>query len=174
MKDQKASIAESAVIGKGVSIGIGTVIWQNTHIRENCVIGIQCTIGEGVYIGPGVRIGDNVKIQNGAQIFQPAVIGDGCFIGPLAILTNDRFPRALSETGEKKTDNDWSADSIVVEKGASLGAGVICVAPALIGRNAMVGAGSIVVSDIPEGTTYVGNPAGPISNTSPDTTTPSG
>lgn len=91
----------------------------------------------------------------------------------MAILTNDRVPRAVPETGQKKTENDWSADSIELERGASLGEGIICVAPAMIGQNAMVGAGLIVVSDIPAVATYVGNPARPISN-SPDTNRPAG
>jgi acetyltransferase-like isoleucine patch superfamily enzyme len=110
-------------------------------------------------VGAGVHIGDRVKIQNLAQIYEPAVIEDGAFIGPAAILTNDQYPRAVTPTGERATGTDWDPVGVTVREGASVGARVVCVAPVEIGRWAMVGAGATVVRDVPDYALVVGSPA---------------
>jgi acetyltransferase-like isoleucine patch superfamily enzyme len=105
-----------------------------------------------------VVIGNNCRVQNLAQIFNPATIHDGVFIGPGAILTNDKYPRATDESGQG-SNVSWVAVPVVVMSNASIGAGAICVAPVTIGRSAMVGAGAIVIKDVEEFSTVVGNPA---------------
>jgi UDP-2-acetamido-3-amino-2,3-dideoxy-glucuronate N-acetyltransferase len=92
-------------------------------------------------------------------VYDPAAIGDGVFIGPGAILTNDRLPRAISPTGELKRADDWDPVGVTVETGASIGAGAVCVAPVRIGAWAMVAAGSVVVRDVPDHALVAGNPA---------------
>ena len=104
-------------------------------------------------------MGHDSKVQNGAQIYQPAEIGQGVFIGPGAILTNDRFPRAVTPLLEQKTVRDWTPVGVRVLDGASIGAGAICVAPITVGRWAMVAAGSVVVRDVPDHALVVGSPA---------------
>ena len=115
----------------------------------------------GVYVGPGVVIGRNCKIQNYALIYDPAEIGEGVFIGPGAILTNDKNPSALSSDGEVKQSEDWTASKVIVGEGASLGAGSICVAPVSVGAHSMVGAGAVVTRDVPPHSLVVGVPARP-------------
>ena len=82
-----ADVADSA------SIGPGSRVWHLAQIGENAVIGRACVVGRGAYVGPGVRIGDHVKIQNYALVYHPAVLEDGVFVGPAAVLTNDLNPR---------------------------------------------------------------------------------
>jgi acetyltransferase-like isoleucine patch superfamily enzyme len=113
----------------------------------------------GVYVGPGVVIGQNCKIQNYAMIYDPAHIGEGVFIGPGAILTNDKNPSAVSSDGKAKVATDWIMSKVVVGDGASLGAGSICVAPINVGAHAMVGAGAVVTRDVPPHSVVVGVPA---------------
>jgi UDP-2-acetamido-3-amino-2,3-dideoxy-glucuronate N-acetyltransferase len=136
-----------------------SIIWEDTRIRENVQIGAHCNIGRNVYIGPGVIIGNNVKIQNNALIYEPAIIKDGVFIGPGVIFTNDLNPRAVNVDGEKKNENDWKKTGVEVYQGASLGAGVICVAPVKIGHWAMVAAGSVVTRDVEDFELVAGVPA---------------
>ena len=153
------STADDALVAADASIGHGTQVWNLVQIRERAQIGAECIIGRGVYIGIGVRVGDHCKIQNNALVYDPAVIGDGVFIGPGAILTNDRLPRAISPSGELKQADDWDPVGVMIETGASIGAGAVCVAPVRIGAWAMVAAGSVVVRDVPDHALVAGNPA---------------
>lgn len=115
--------------------------------------------GPGAYVGPGVRIGDNVKLQNFALVYEPAVLGDGVFVGPAAVLTNDRLPRAVDPTGRLKRGGDWQAVAVEVAEGASLGARSVCVAPVRVGRWALVAAGAVVTEDVPDFALVAGVPA---------------
>ena len=54
-----------------------------------------------------MRIGNNVKIQSYALVYEPAVVADGVFIGPAAILTNDVYPGAVDERGDPKSAAGW-------------------------------------------------------------------
>ena len=116
-------------------------------------------IGRGAYVGTGVQIGDNVKLQNYALVYEPAELGDGVFVGPAAVLTNDHYPRSVDPEGNQKRGGDWEAVGVTVAEGASLGARSVCVAPVRIGRWAMVAAGAVVTKDVPDFGLVVGVPA---------------
>lgn len=154
-----SNIAKTANVDSRALIGNGTKIWAHSHIRESVVIGDNCIIGESVYIGPGVEIGNSVKIQNMSQIYEPSRIGDGVFIGPGVILTNDKNPRAISQSGELKRAENWVKAAVVINNGASIGAGSICIAPVEIGSWAMIAAGSVVTKDVPDFALMAGVPA---------------
>jgi len=98
-------IDPTALIDESVKLGRGVYIWRHSHIRSGVCIGNGVIIGENVYLGPEVVIGDFSKIQNHAQIYEPAIIENGVFIGPGACLTNDKFPRAITAQGELKSFN---------------------------------------------------------------------
>lgn len=151
-------IHPSVDIGERVSLGEGTTIWHLTQVREDATIGENCNIGRGVYIGPGVVVGSNCKIQNFALIYEPARVGNGAFIGPGAVLTNDLHPRAVTFDGRPKGPSDWDSVGVDVGDGASIGARAVCVAPVMIGMWALIGAGSVVVRDVPAFALVVGNP----------------
>jgi acetyltransferase-like isoleucine patch superfamily enzyme len=152
-------IAESADVDERARIGAGTLVWHLAQVRENAVVGEQCVIGRGAYIGPDVRVGARCKIQNHALVYEPAVLEDGVFIGPAVVLTNDVFPRAVTPEGALKTAADWQPVGVTVRTGASIGARVVCIAPVVIGRWAMVAAGAVVTGDVPDFALVVGSPA---------------
>lgn len=152
-------IASSAVVAASCSVSPTARIWDFAQLRENVSIGDNVVIGRNVYVGPGVEVGAQSKIQNGAQIYEPALIGSGVFIGPGVILTNDRNPRAVTASMKQKSIYDWVPVGVVIEDGASIGAGAICVAPICIGRWALVAAGAVVVRDVPDFGQVAGNPA---------------
>lgn len=156
---ENTSIHPSAELESGVSIGNGTRIWQLAHIREGSVIGEMVSIGRGVFIDTGVSVGNKSKIQNYSQIFSPAEIEEEVFVGPGVILTNDKFPRATNPNGSQKSAKDWNKVGVVVKRGASLGAGSICVAPIEIGEWSMVAAGSVVTRNVLPYSLVAGNPA---------------
>ncbi len=152
-------IHESADVDASAAVDPSASVWGLAQIREEASIGPESIIGRGAYIGIRVVVGGRVKVQNFAQIYEPALIEDGAFIGPGAILTNDHNPRAVSPGGEQKRAADWTAVGVTVGQGASIGAGVVCVAPARIGQWALVGAGAVVTSDVPDFALVVGSPA---------------
>ncbi len=146
-------------VDPGAAIGQGTKVWHYAQIREGAVLGRDCVIGRGAYVGPGVRIGDNCKIQNYALVYDPAVIEDGVFIGPAVVLTNDRYPRAVSPDGALRGADDWDPVGVTIHHGASIGARSVCVAPVTIGAWALVAAGSTVIRDVPAFALVAGSPA---------------
>lgn len=148
-----AQVAESATVGDGTSV------WELAQIREDARLGAGCVIGRGAYVGPGVVMGDNVKLQNYALVYEPAELGDGVFIGPAAVLTNDEYPRSVDPDGKLKRGGDWEAVGVKIGEGASIGARAVCVAPVRIGRWAMVAAGAVVTRDVPDFALVVGVPA---------------
>jgi acetyltransferase-like isoleucine patch superfamily enzyme len=152
-------IASTADVDDSARIGDGTSIWHLAQIREDATVGRGCNIGRGAYVGPGVRLGDNVKLQNYALVYEPAVLGDGVFVGPAAVLTNDEYPRAVTPDGRLKTGDDWHAVGVTVGEGASISARAVCVAPVRIGRWALVAAGAVVTRDVPDFALVVGVPA---------------
>ena len=149
----------SVLVGDSTEIGDGTQIWHGSQIRENVSIGKTCVIGRNVYVGPGVKIGSNCKIQNNSLIYEPASIADGVFIGPGVILTNDQYPRAVNSDLSLKSSSDWNAVGVSIDEGASIGASSVCIAPVLIGRWALVAAGTVVTRNVPDFALVGGVPA---------------
>lgn len=153
------SIKPGAQVHESAELGRGTTVWELAQIREGARLGTGCIVGRGVYIGAGVQIGNNVKLQNYALVYEPARLGDGVFVGPAVVLTNDRNPRSVEPDGRPKRASDWDAVGVDVAEGASLGARSVCVAPVQIGRWAMVAAGAVVTQDVPDFALVVGVPA---------------
>jgi UDP-2-acetamido-3-amino-2,3-dideoxy-glucuronate N-acetyltransferase len=134
-------------------------IWAGSLVRETAELGENTSLGRDCYVGPGVKIGKNCKIQNQALIYEPCIIGDGVFIGPRVVITNDLNPRSVTPDGVLKTPLDWTSKAATIESGASLGAGVITVAGIKIGKWAMIAAGAVVTTDVPDHALFAGVPA---------------
>jgi acetyltransferase-like isoleucine patch superfamily enzyme len=157
--DPTARVHASADLESDVSIGPRTSVWNRAVLRNGASIGAECIIGRDAFIDEGVYLGDRVKVQNGALIYHGVIVGNGVFIGPGAILTNDRYPRAITATGELARGGDWTVSPIELRDGCSIGAGAVVVAGTTIGRFATVGAGAIVTRDVPDFALVAGNPA---------------
>ncbi|CAM5542324.1 acyltransferase [Streptomyces pilosus] len=152
-------VQPSAQVDEQAEIGAGSSVWDLAQIREGARLGEGCVIGRGAYVGSGVRMGDNCKLQNYALVYEPAELGDGVFIGPAVVLTNDHNPRSVDPEGKQKRGGDWEAVGVRIADGASIGARSVCVAPVSIGRWAMVAAGAVVTKDVPDFALVVGVPA---------------
>ena len=159
MTGPDAQIAPTADVDDRARLGTGTRVWHLAQVREDVVVGADCIIGRGAYLGPGVRVGDRCKIQNYALVYEPAVLEDGAFVGPAVVFTNDYFPRAVNPDGSLKSGDDWHAVGVTVRTGASVGARAVCVAPVTIGRWALVAAGAVVTTDVPDYALVAGVPA---------------
>jgi len=152
-------IVDSADVADGATLGDGTTVWHLAQVREGAVLGAGCIVGRGAYVGIGVRMGNNCKLQNYALVYEPAVLGDGVFVGPAVVFTNDHYPRAVDPDGSLKRGDDWEAVGVNCREGASIGARSVCVAPVTIGRWALVAAGSVVTKDVPDFALVAGVPA---------------
>lgn len=158
--DRSAVYVEpTADVADDAELGAGTTVWHLAQVRERAVLGQSCTVGRGAYLGPAVRLGARCKIQNYALVYEPAVLSDGVFVGPAAVLTNDLYPRAVNPDGQLLGADDWTSVGVQLREGASIGARAVCVAPVTVGRWAMVAAGSVVTRDVADFSLVAGSPA---------------
>lgn len=140
-------------------IGDGTKIWHQAQVREGATVGKNCILGKGAYIDKDVRVGDNCKLQNGVFVFHGFNLEGGVFIGPGAMLLNDKHPRAINPDGSPKDESNWVASEGVVGYGAAIGGGAVILPGVSIGRWALVGSGAVVTRTVPERGVVAGNPA---------------
>ncbi|MBM7037718.1 acyltransferase [Vibrio ulleungensis] len=133
------------------NIGKGTTIWQFSVVLPGAKIGENCNVCAHTLIENDVEIGHRVTIKSGVYLWDGTVIEDDVFIGPSVTFTNDKFPRS-------KVYPD-SFPKIVIKKGASIGANATILPGLTIGENAMVGAGSVVLADVPANAVVAGNPS---------------
>jgi UDP-2-acetamido-3-amino-2,3-dideoxy-glucuronate N-acetyltransferase len=145
-------IADSVILGKdvflndfinlyGCTIGDGTKIGTFVEIQKNAYVGARCKIQSHTFICEGVTIEDEV------------------FIGHGVMFTNDLLPRATAAAGGLQTEADWQVIETRIKKGASIGSNATILCGLTIGENAIVGAGSVVVKDVPANAIVAGNPA---------------
>lgn len=145
-------IASDVIFGKNVKI-YGFV---NIY---GCSIGDNTRIGSFVEIQKGASVGNNCKISSHTFICEGIVIGSNVFIGHNVTFINDRYPRAVNAEGSPQTGNDWLLEQTTVCEGVSIGSGSVILCGITIGPGAMVGAGSLVTTNIPANELWLGNPA---------------
>ena len=152
-------IHPDADVAPDARIGARTKVWDLARVREAAVIGSDCIVGRGAYVDAGVTVGDRVKIQNNALVYHGVDVASAVFIGPAAVLTNDRAPRSVTADGALASAEDWTVTSTKLHEGCSIGAAAVVVAGSDIGRYATVGAGAVVTRAVPDHALVVGNPA---------------
>ncbi|HEX2755887.1 MAG TPA: acyltransferase [Candidatus Limnocylindrales bacterium] len=159
MIDPSARVHATADIEPDVQIASGTSVDQRTRIGGGARLGADCSVGRDVFIDAAVVIGDRVQVHHRAMIYEGVGIADSVFIGPGAILTNDRYPRAVASTGDLARAADRPIVPSTLAEGCTIGAGAVVVAGVAIGSWAMVGAGAVVTRDVPNHALVVGSPA---------------
>ncbi|CAL7963031.1 Transferase [Gammaproteobacteria bacterium] len=154
---------EETTIGNNAIIRSHTVIYAGNKIGDNFRAGNKANIRELNTIGNNVSIGTlsviehHVVIEDGvrvhSQVFIPefTTLRQSCWIGPNVVFTNAKYPQSPNVKKELK--------GAIVEMFAKIGANSTILPEVVIGKNALVGAGSVVVKNINEGTIVAGNPA---------------
>ena len=141
-------IRSGTVIYSNVRIGKNFKSGHNVLIRENTEIGDDVLIGTNSVVDGNCKIGSRVSIQTNVYITAYTLIENDVFMGPCSVTTNDKYMRyGIKLNGP------------VIKKGAKIGANSTILPGIVIGRNAIIGAGSIVTKDVKEGDIIAGNPA---------------
>ena len=146
------AIADDVKLGRDVRI-------YNFVNLYGCEIGDESRIGTFVEIQKGAKVGRRVKISSHTFICEGVEIEDHVFVGHGVTFINDRFPRAVTASGELQGNGDWTMVPTIVRRGATIGSGATILCGVEIGENAIVGAGSVVTKSVPAGAIVAGNPA---------------
>lgn len=155
-------LADGVRIAPDVKLGARVSLHAFVNLY-GCQIGDDTRIGTFVEIQKGAKVGARCKVSSHTFICEGVTLEDEVFVGHGVMFVNDRFPRAVNADGSPKSDRDWTCLKTTVEKGASIGSGSTILGGLTIGRNAMIGAGSVVTRDVPPGMVVAGNPARPLS-----------
>ena len=151
--DEQYFVHESSYVDDNVEIGEGTKIWHFCHIQSGARIGKRCSLGQNVNVSNYVSIGDGCKLQNNVSLYEGVELENFVFCGPSCVFTNDLTPRSKypkGSAGYKRT---------LVKEGASIGANATIVCGHTVGKWALIGAGAVVASDVPDHALMLGVPA---------------
>ncbi|MBX7234854.1 MAG: acetyltransferase [Caldilineales bacterium] len=148
---KNAIVRAHTIIYGDVTIGDGFRSGHHALVREHTTIGDYVLVGTSVIIDGQVTIGDQVSLQGRVYIPTQTVIGNCVFIGPGAVLTNDKYP--LRQRESYRPAGPILADHVTVGANATLLPGV------RVGEGAMIAAGSVVTRDVPAWSLAAGVPA---------------
>ncbi|MFQ5599287.1 MAG: acyltransferase [Candidatus Krumholzibacteriia bacterium] len=143
-------------IADDVKLGRDVKVFDFVNLY-GCTIGDNTKVGAFVEIQKNAHIGRNCKISSHTFICEGVTIEDNVFVGHNVSFINDKYPRATSG-GRPQTEEDWTVEPTRVCEGASIGTSCTILSNVTIGRNSIVGAGSVVTRDIPDGVVAAGNP----------------
>jgi acetyltransferase-like isoleucine patch superfamily enzyme len=146
------SVADDVKLGNNVKLATFVNLY-------GCSIDDNTKIGAFVEVQKNATIGKNCKISSHTFICEGVTIEDNCFIGHNVTFINDPYPRATTGDGELQSEADWVCIPTLVKKGASIGSSTTLLCGITIGENAIIGAGSVVIRDVPPDTIVAGNPA---------------
>jgi acetyltransferase-like isoleucine patch superfamily enzyme len=151
-----ARIRQGTIIYRGSRIGSNLETGHNVLIREENIIGDNFRIWNNSVIDYGCRIGNNVKIHNKVYIGQFSIIEDDVFIAPGATFANDMHPGCPNSHECMRGPH--------IKKGAQIGINTTLLPRVVIGERSLIGAGSVVTKDVPDGVVVYGNPARVVCN----------
>jgi UDP-2-acetamido-3-amino-2,3-dideoxy-glucuronate N-acetyltransferase len=142
----------TAVVDAGATIGAGTKIWHFCHVMAGARVGARCVLGQNVFVASGAVVGDGCRLQNNVSIYAGVALDDDVFVGPSAVFTNVRTPRAAVSRKDAFVPTR-------VGRGATIGANATIVCGVTIGGHAFVGAGAVVTRDVAPHAVVTGVPA---------------
>jgi UDP-2-acetamido-3-amino-2,3-dideoxy-glucuronate N-acetyltransferase len=153
----KYFVDDTAKIEKGAKIGEGTKIYQCSQIKKGAQVGKNCVIGHNCFISSKAKIGKGVKLESNIDVWDLVILEDYVFVGPSVVFTNDKNPRAKYPKLKFPQYGKWLPT--LVKEGATIGANATILCGIVIGKWAMIGAGSVITNNVPDYAIVAGNPA---------------
>ena len=154
-------VSTGAIVFAGSRIGARVIVGDQACVRERCEIGDDVVIGRGTLVENDTTVGTLTKIQADAYITAYSMLEDHVFIAPRVITTNDNF---MGRTEKRHSLRKGPT----IRRGARVGAGAVLCPAVEIGEESFVGAGAVVVKDVPPRVVVVGNPARALRDVSPE------
>jgi acetyltransferase-like isoleucine patch superfamily enzyme len=145
-------VSTGAIVFAGTTIGEGAVVGDQACIRERCTLGDEVVVGRGSLVENDTAIGDRTKIQADAYVTAYSTLEEDVFIAPCVVTTNDNF---MGRTEKRHALRKGPT----IRRGARIGGGAVLLPGIEIGEEAFVGAGAVVLRDVPARALMVGNPA---------------
>jgi acetyltransferase-like isoleucine patch superfamily enzyme len=140
------------VVFAGTSLGAGVIVGDQACVRERCALGDEVVIGRGSHVENDTTIGARTRVQANAYVTAYSTVEEDVFIAPCVVTTNDNYMgRTEKRHGERKGPT--------LRRGARVGAGAVLLPGIEVGEEAFVGAGAVVLEDVPAHAVVVGNPA---------------
>lgn len=147
MIDPSARLEQPCIV-KDASVGARSIIWEFAKVIRGAGIGEDCSIG-GCAIIDAAQIGHRCAIGHGAQVHPGAWLRDEVFVGPGAIICNDRWPRVAKDGFDAAALLSGEFITVEIHEGASIGAGAIVLPGVVIGAGSVVAAGAVVTHSMP-------------------------
>ena len=154
-------ILTGAVVFAGTTLGRGVIVGDQACVRERCRIGDDVVVGRGALVENDTTIGARTRVQANAYITAYCTLEEDVFIAPGVVTTNDNY---MGRT-EKRLE---LLRGPTIRRGARIGGGAILLPGIEVGEEAFVGAGAVVLEDVPPRAVVVGNPARRIRDVSPE------
>ena len=145
-------VSTGAIVFAGTRLGARVIVGDQACVRERCVVGDDVVIGRGSLVENDTTIGALTKIQADAYITAYSTLEDEVFIAPCVVTTNDDYMGRTEKRHEL-------VKGPTIRRGARVGGGAILCPAVEVGAEAFVGAGAVVVRDVPARAVVVGNPA---------------
>ena len=154
-------VSTGAIVFAGTRIGARVIVGDQACVRERVVVGEDVVIGRGSLIENDTTVGAMTKIQADAYITAYSTLEEHVFIAPCVVTTNDNF---MGRTERRH----GLVKGPTIRRGARIGGGAILCPAVEVGEDAFVGAGAVVVTDVPPRVVVVGNPARVLREVAPD------
>ena len=145
-------VSTGAVVFAGTRLGERVIVGDQACVRERCAIGDDVVIGRGSLVENDTAIGARTKIQAMAYVTAYATLEEDVFIAPCVQTSNDNFMGRTERRHELRRGP-------TIRRGARVGVGAVLCPGVEVGEEAFVGAGAVVVADVPPRVVVVGNPA---------------
>ena len=145
-------VSTGAIVFAGTTVGERVIVGDQACVRERCTIGDDVVIGRGSLVENDTSVGALTKIQAHAYITAYSLLEDNVFIAPCVITTNDNYMGRTEKRHEL-------IKGPTIRRGARVGGGSVLLPGIEIGEEAFIGAGAVVLRDVPAKAVMVGSPA---------------